>query len=467
VLVQLTGCSSNPATGEREVTLVSEESEREVGRETDRQIVEQHGLVDDPALQAYVEGLGRRLVAVGPRPHGAYQFRILDDVTVNAFAVPGGYVYVTRGLLPYLRDEAALVGVLAHELGHVTARHYARRQTREIITGLPTALPRLLGMDLLTGALELLGAPVGLLLLKNSRDDELEADELGVGAMTELGYDSRSLAAFFRSLGQLDEGTGSLPSFLQTHPQPADRAEIVDEMAGDLDLSDAVRLEEDYSRHLEGLPFGEDPRRGYVSGEEVFLPQLGLRFPAPIGWYVAISANRVEVSAPEGDLCFVLRRTGFATTAEAIAEVEGRLEDLEIEERVETTLHDWPALRLEGRLGDSWLNPIRFLALAVVVDGEVLVIGGLGEESALEQQRGTILAMIEGVTRLTDPLALDVAPARVHLVEVEQRATFQDLVQDWPLPPGSGLSPAGLALLNGVTPETVIEPGTLLRVLRR
>ena len=125
-LTTLVGCATNPATGRREITLMSEAQEIALGKESDAQVRQEMGLYDDPDLQRYVSGIGLRLAKLSERPNLPWQFAVVDQAAVNAFALPGGFIYVTRGILPYLDSEAELAGVLGHEIGHVTARHSAQ-----------------------------------------------------------------------------------------------------------------------------------------------------------------------------------------------------------------------------------------------------------------------------------------------------------------------------------------------------
>jgi predicted Zn-dependent protease len=178
-LMLLTACARNPATGRREIVLVSESQEIAMGQESDVQAREEYGVVDNAALQAYVQAMGRKLVAVSHRPNLEWHFTVVDSPVVNAFAIPGGYVYLTRGILAYLGNEAELAGVIGHEIAHVTARHTVRQLTRaqlaQIGLGVGSVLSPTFGQF---GSLAENG--LGLLFLRFSRDDEREADRLGV-----------------------------------------------------------------------------------------------------------------------------------------------------------------------------------------------------------------------------------------------------------------------------------------------
>src|SRR5690606_26348731 len=192
-------CSVNPATGERQLSLISEQQEIAIGGEAAGQVAQQIGLVEHEALQRYVEDVGRRLAAVSERPDLPWQFRVVDDPTPNAFALPGGYIFVTRGLATLLTTEAQLAAVLGHEIGHVTARHSVAQMSRAQLAQLGLGLGMVLSPDIAQLG-DLLGSGLQLLFLKYGRDDERQSDELGFRYMLETGYDVEQVDDVFRAL---------------------------------------------------------------------------------------------------------------------------------------------------------------------------------------------------------------------------------------------------------------------------
>ena len=214
----LAGCATNPVTGKKELNFLSLEDEERMGAESDLGIVAQYGVVDDTKLTAYVQSIGNQLVPVSHMPEEDFEFRVLDDPVVNAFALPGGYVYVTRGIMAYLNDEAALAGIMGHEVGHVTARHSAQRYTQQLLLGMGAGTLGQLFKNIPLAA-DILGGSASLMLLKYSRDDERQSDQLGVEYATKVGYDTRPMAEFFHTLDQLS-GDHQLPGWASTHPDP-------------------------------------------------------------------------------------------------------------------------------------------------------------------------------------------------------------------------------------------------------
>jgi predicted Zn-dependent protease len=206
-LLALTGCATNPATGQKEFSLVSEGQEVSMGQEGDKAVQAEYGVYDDPALNAYVDGIGKKLAAVSERPNLEWHFRVVDSPVVNAFALPGGYIYVTRGILAVCNSEAQIAGVLGHEIGHVTARHSARQITRSQLAQVGLGLGSIF-VEGFSPYGQAASVGLQLLFLKYSRGDETQADELGVRYASRAGYDPREIPATYSALKRLAEKSG-------------------------------------------------------------------------------------------------------------------------------------------------------------------------------------------------------------------------------------------------------------------
>jgi predicted Zn-dependent protease len=256
----LGGCTLNPATGSHQLNFFGEESEIEMGREADAEIVASVGLYDDPLLQDYVQDLGMEIAASSERPGLPWSFKLLDDPSVNAFALPGGYVYVTRGLMTHLDSEAELATTIGHEIGHVTARHGVNQMSKQILASAGLGVASILDEDIADWAFA--GhVGLGLLFLRHGRDDERQADDLGLRYAMRAGYDPRQMSELFGVLEAVSkvEGVGRLPSWLATHPDPGARRKRVEEQVAKLegDFSNA-RIERDsYLERLDGMVFGD------------------------------------------------------------------------------------------------------------------------------------------------------------------------------------------------------------------
>src|SRR5206468_2522231 len=222
-LLLFAACAVNPATGKRQLMLVSEGEEIQMGAQYDSQVVLSIGEYPDPALQDYVADLGRKLAATSERPNLAWTFRVVDDPSVNAFAIPGGHVYITRGILAHMTNEAQLATVMGHEIGHVTARHTAHQMSREQVANLGLAVGSIASSRLARYA-GLASQALGVLFLKFSRDNENQADELGVRYSSRTNYDSRQMDSVMAMLDRIESQSGGrLPEWLATHPNPGNR----------------------------------------------------------------------------------------------------------------------------------------------------------------------------------------------------------------------------------------------------
>jgi predicted Zn-dependent protease len=279
------GCARNPATGQNELMLVSESQEIAMGRQADSQVVVSIGLYPDPSLQSYVQGLGQKLAATSERPKLPWTFRVVDDPAVNAFAIPGGFVYVTRGILAHMTNEAELATVMGHEIGHVTARHTAHQMSREQLAGLGLAIGSIASSQIAKYA-GVASQALGVLFLKFSRDNENQADELGVRYSSRANYDSRQMIEVMKVLDKITAQSGSrLPEWLATHPNPGNRIEHINAVIAQTkaDLTGAVVNRDGFERRLDGMIFGMNPREGFFRGSEFFHPDLRFRITFPTG----------------------------------------------------------------------------------------------------------------------------------------------------------------------------------------
>ncbi|MDT8369590.1 MAG: M48 family metallopeptidase, partial [Longimicrobiales bacterium] len=303
-------CAINPATGERELSFIGEGREIEMGRESDPQVVAQFGIYPDSSVQEYVRDLGMRLAATSERPDLPWTFRVLDDPAINAFALPGGFIYVTRGILGHLENEAQLAGVLGHEIGHVTARHSVSQMSRAQLTGgLFTAAMVLSPEARQFGDLASTG--INLAFLKFGRDDEDESDRLGVRYMTRLGYDPRELAGVMGMLArasQLASQGGRLPEWQSTHPDPENRVESILSRveAEGLATGEMTVREAELKSELDGLTYGPNPREGFTDEGVFHHADLAFRFAPPPGWQVINQKQAVIAVSAQEDAIFEL-----------------------------------------------------------------------------------------------------------------------------------------------------------------
>ncbi|RPJ36641.1 MAG: peptidase M48, partial [Deltaproteobacteria bacterium] len=318
LLLFLSACATNPVTGRQEFMLLNEQEERQLGAQTDAQIGKQYRVDPDPKMTGYLDPLGQRLAKTSHRAELPFQFKILDSAVVNAFAVPGGYVYLTRGILASLNSEAELVGVLGHEIGHITARHSAQQYSRGQVAQVGLGIGAIIGQVIpiiggLTNSLAQVG--VGMLFLSFSRDNERQADSLSVEYASKAGYDGAQLASFFESLERMNPGSDrtGLPSWFSTHPSPEDRLQAVRIQAQEwqrrLGGRDLRVNREEYLKRIEGLSYGEDPRQGYEADGVFYHPELRFQFSVPAKWKMSHTPASVQITSEQKNALILLVAT--------------------------------------------------------------------------------------------------------------------------------------------------------------
>lgn len=310
ILLPLQGCTTNPATGETQFTaLMSPGQEARIGAKQHPRILKAFGgSFDDQELEDYVNEIGQKLVPHTERQDVKYQFFVLDTPEVNAFAVPGGYIYVSRGLLALANSEAELAAVLAHEIGHITARHSAERVSHGLLTSLGAAVVSSAVEGQGVSQLASLGAD--LYIKSYSRKQEHQADELGIRYLQRAGYDTKAMGRFLRQLdahSTLQEkitGRAQEPplSYFSTHPLTRDRVERSFDMATNYAENDNIIQREPYLNALDGLIYGDSARQGFVRGQRFIHPKLGFTFTAPPGFSIINKPQEVVMAGPSGAL---------------------------------------------------------------------------------------------------------------------------------------------------------------------
>jgi predicted Zn-dependent protease len=464
-LLAIVSCTTDYVTGKRTFSLVSESQEIQMGKEADPQIVAEYGLYDDPDLQTYVNNIGQRIAKVSQRSNLTYTIRVVDSPIVNAFALPGGYVYVTRGILAYFNSEDELAGVLGHEIGHVVARHGAEQMTRAQLAGLGLGLGSVLSETFRQYA-GVAGAGLQLLFLRYSRDQESEADLLGVEYSTQLGYDAHEMADFFRTLDAMREQSGqTLPSFLSTHPDPGDREVRVGGLADEWQKKIAYKplgiIPYDYLRRIDGIVYGDDPRQGYVEGDVFYHPVLQFQFPVPPGWKVSNSASTVLVIEPE-QAAFVRLTLGKSETAAQEADEFVKESGVTLIGRRSTTVHGFPAVIVESSL-QSEEQSLQILSYFIQKSPHVFVFHGITKADAAGKYSGAFTTVMGGVRGVTDPAVLNKQPHRLKVGRAPRSGTVREALVALGVE-GSRLDE--FALVNGKRPDDRVEKGDWLKFVR-
>jgi predicted Zn-dependent protease len=320
------GCAAAPG----EVMLPSVDKDKELGRETAKMVEAEMGVTQAPAETKFLNAVGERLVRVNPDQRFEYSFAIVDQFEPNAFALPGGWIYVSRGLLILTNTEDELANVVGHEIVHVTRRHSARQMQQSIVPGLLSIPGWIVGGVISKDLGNLINAPVNLIggayLSSNSRKDEFEADQLGQQLAAMSGYDPAALAPILGRMEQFVEiktGQKRIPSFFDTHPTTPDREERVLRDANNIEWTrqlGVVRNSDEYLRKLDGLLVGENPADGVFQGRKFLHPQLNLAVNFPKGWKTLNSRQAVTAVSPQEDALVVMGIAGQGTDPREAAE---------------------------------------------------------------------------------------------------------------------------------------------------
>ncbi len=449
------GCARNPVTGERQLVLVSEAQEIEMGRQAAQEAGQSLGLVQDQALQDYVQRIGAALAADSERPELPWTFRVVDDPTPNAFALPGGFIFFTRGLMNLMENEAELASVLGHEIGHVTARHsvaqISRAQIAQLGLGLGTVFfPQL---EPLGG---LASGGLGLLFLKYGRDAERQADELGFRYALREGFDVREMADVFQALARTGEleGQSPIPSWLASHPAPAERIEEVRQRLANVEgsLGSARIGREEYLARIDGLVFGENPRNGFFRDGVFYHPDLRFRFAYPSGWTAQNLSQAVVLASPQQDAMVQLTLAGQAGATEA---ARGFLAQQGIQPLRSTreTVNGLPGVVSYFR-AQAEQGVLSGIVAHVEYGGQTYQLIAYAPDARFAAYERTFGQVIGSFAPLTDPQILAVRPDRIDIQRIDQAMTLAEFDRRFP----STIPIEELAVINQVS-----GPGATLR----
>lgn len=461
----LMGCAPNPATGERSFTgFMGPSDEARAGREQHPEIVRAFGgAYADPRVQDYVTRIGQSLARVTEVPELRFTFTVLDSPLVNAFALPGGYVYVTRGLMAIASDEAELAGVIAHEIGHVTARHSARRYSQQVVAGVGAAVVgAITGSD---GIAESFSFGASAVLQSYSREQEFEADTLGLRYLGRAGYATEAMGSFLAKLDRQARFEAELAgrpsgevdglSIMATHPRTLDRVERTATAPG------AGKRERDaYFRMIDGLVFGDNAEHGLVRGQSFIHPRLGIRFEVPEGFRLASGARQVVAQNPAGaTIVFDTSRAEPMAMTAYLSSVWGRTLSLQEIERLRVDGLDaaTAATRIQTRRG-----PLDLRLVAIRLDAAVhrflcLTPPALAPIIAADLRRTTF-----SFRRLTTAEVAAARPQRLRLHAVGPGDTRERLL---------GLTAADegherrFDIMNGLAPGASPPAGTVVKVI--
>jgi len=456
-------CAVNPVTGKRELMLLSSADELAMGQQSDPQILQTYGKYEDAELARYVAALGKKIGALSHQPKLNYSIKVLDSPVVNAFAVPGGYVYLTRGILAYFNDEAELAGVVAHEIGHIAARHSAQQYSNAQLVqiGLVAGSMASETFRKYAGVAQL---GVSLLFLSFSRSDEREADALGVEYSAKAGYDSNHMANMFVSLERLNPGeaAGGLPGWFSTHPNPENRIAAIKKdtlvWREKLQQRQFTVNRDQYLKQIDGLVFGEDPRQGYVEGNIFYHPELRFQFPVPGGWKVNNTASQVQMINPEQN-AVILFSMAPEKTPSAAAQAFIKESQAAVARSESAKVNGMTAHRLISDVRTEQ-GVLRVMSYFIQKGQTVYAFIGFTEQSRFGSYSSAFEQTMGRFNNLTDSRKINVQPERLTLKRTTTQGSLRQALQKFGGPEKTWES---LAIVNGMKLDDSVPGNTLIK----
>jgi len=468
----LSACATNPVTGDQDFVLMSESDEIRLGQQYNQQILKEMPVYDNPRLAAYVSSVGERVARNSHRPDLDYHFTVLDSEIVNAFALPGGYIYITRGIMAYLNSEAELAAVLGHEIGHVTARHSVRQQSAATITGVAGAV---LGAATGIPASQDLFNVLGKAMLSGyGRDHELESDRLGAEYLARTGYDPQAMLGVIGVLKNQElieserarkEGreARSYHGVFASHPENDQRLQEVVKAAEHLKPAGQPRVGGDeYLDHLDGLAYGASASEGILAGNHFYHQPLDFGLDFASGWSITNQPEALLAVAPgqAALLEIVVSRRPPQTTPRQFLEKQGAHNPQHGEQ-----------LKLKGLGSYTAVAPVstnvgeREARFVVLYDNDhAFMFTGVSREAgnlaAFDRQ---FLAVARSFHRLSADEQRRAAGLRLHLTTATASTRLDALARQSPI---DGDAEAELRLLNNLYPDGEPRPGQTLKIVR-
>jgi predicted Zn-dependent protease len=482
----LLGCGTktvNPVTGQQERSVMSEQQEVQAGAQAHQEILKEYGVLKNERLQAYVNDLGQRLAKQSHRANLKWTFTVLDSPEINAFALPGGYVYITRGIMAYLDSEADLAGVIGHEIGHVTARHGAQRATRQQNAAVGALLGGILGAVLDAKGGGGIGQQIGEAsqaaaagyVAKYGREQELQADGLGAEYLSRVNYDPRNMIDVIRVLKDQEKFAADVAraegrpvpqggnNWLASHPSNDQRLEQISRIAAQYqankNYADEGRLR--YLQMIDGMAFGESPEQGLTRGRNFYHTSLNFAMTAPAGWRLVNDTDDLTIMNPAGDAALIVQlvppnagRSHEEMIRNVIKPSTGRVDRY--------TINGLNATHFVGAVPSQAGQRGVELTVATGASGQsFFMIYAAKDANALQRHRAGLQEAERSFRALT---AQDAAAAKPWVLRTSAlpRGGFTDLARTAPM---AILPEQQLRLINGVYSGGAVQPGALVKVV--
>ncbi len=453
-------CTYNPATGRRQLSLIGEQQEIAMGKQYDKGVTAEFGLYPDEALQNYVQDIGHRMAAVSERPELPWQFKVVDDDTINAFAVPGGFIYMTRGILAHFNSEAQLATVMGHEIGHVTAKHSVEQMSRAQLAQLGVGVAMVASEEFrkYSGLAEL---GLGILFLKFSRDDESQSDDLGMRYLLRTGYDPHEAPRVFDMLdrhGQV-QGQARLPEWQATHPSPDRRAARLTDLIQTLppEQQTGTIARDAYLNRLRGMTFGKDPRQGYSVGSTFYHPDMAFRMDFPKDWKV-INQRQLVAGVNQNQDAFVVLTLAQEGTPREAEQAFFAQEGIRKGQQWQKGFRHFEVTPQADAAGNS-PPPIRGTVGFKAHEGQIFRLICYTSADKMKTYSNAMHRSLPSFKRLTNKRYLDVHAKKLKITKLGKSMNLKEFNRRNP----STIEMDALAVLNGVEVSETLPKGMLVK----
>jgi len=459
IVAALAACATNPATGKREFSLVSEGDEVQLGQQEAQKVAASMPALQNQAVQDMVKRMGMAMAKSSERPDLPWSFTVLDDPVVNAFALPGGPIFITRGILTHMNSEAELASVVGHEIGHVTARHSASQMSKQQLASLGLGVASVISPTAAQYA-GIAEQGLGLLMLKYGRDDEMEADQLGFRYMLSNRWDPREAVKMFQMLARTSGGEkeGRPPAWMSSHPDPGNRAERAAARLKEraIDPDSLLRNREQFLQTIDGLSYGQDPREGFFRGSTFYHPELAMQISFPEGWQTANMPQVIAAREPQGK-ALVQVQLAKGSPDEAIRAFFSNQGFSNVRE-VQVPTGNQPS---KSAVFDVATQQGQFQGVTtfLVVKGrtyQVLSVAGQGNLQAVDGVHRQVMASAKEVT---DPAILNVRAPRVKVVKLPRAMSGEEFYSQFP----SVVPMDEVLLINGLERGSQLQQGQMLK----
>lgn len=453
---------------------MSQDQEIAMGQQYHPSVIASMGLYEDEKLQKFIVEKGTAMGKISHRPDLKYTFTIVDSPVVNAFAVPGGYVYFTRGIMAHFNNEAEFAGVLGHEIGHITARHSARQQTSQML-GQVGLMAGMVVSEQFRQMADAAQQSIGMLLLSYGRAHESESDKIGVEYSSKIGYDSHQMANFFNTLKRMGEQSGqSIPTFMSTHPDPGDRYNNVHQMTAEYQQKNPSNYQinrDGYLRMIDGIVYGEDPKQGFVENNTFYHPVLKFQFPVPNDWQYENTPSQFQMAPKDGKAMMMLtlgegktleevtqnlvKQFNFKVISNNTQNINGNKSAVlvsqiqQTNEQGQATTQDPKTTVQVG----TWIIPYNNL---------FYVFHGMSHVPNYENYSSSFRNVAQSFRTLTDRDKLSREPERVRIKTVNRNTTFKQAMKDLGM---TDKRIPELGILNSMKDDDQVTKGMLIKVI--